>query len=254
MLRRLLLVRRRRLRVRVPRPLELPPRAPLPLLAVPVSCMEFVDLADAAPLLHALPKPVLHLKGFTNGMLLSGAPDPPSPSCFDVPAVRKLTARAVSATLAHVNALNPATLVWDGDGLKPDSFAALIPVLARRRPHMKLVSFRYAHQRQWFEASWCNAGLKLTVIIVSLPPGTLDVERSDYAKLGFEAIRDTGAETCICLGGGTVVVEEFLMTRGLMPPPRFILLDVPRWRSLSEPIGELEHSPLVGLVPSEPLL
>jgi len=216
--------------------------------------MHFISLADAAPFLDALPRPVLHLKGFTNGLLLPAAPDPLEPALFSVAEVRELTSRAVATTLAHVKALDPATLVWDGDGLQPDSFAALIPMLARRRAGMQLVAFRYAHQRKTFEAEWGHAGLRVTVILVPRPAGLGDGDEPDYATLGFEAIRDTRAEECLCVGGGPVVLDEFRLTRGLQPAPRFAFLDVPRWKSRSEPVGALDHSPLMGVVPAEELL
>lgn len=213
--------------------------------------VDYIDLNDSAPILASLPHPVVHLKGFSHGLLWPAAPDPPALAPVGAHELRKLCAKAVLVTLSQLQALNPATLVWDGDGLTPGSFTALIPMLARRRPHMRLVSFKYAHQCQAFEAEWGGANLRVTVILVPRPPGLGDGEEPDYGRLGFEAIRDTRSEVCVCIGGGPVVADEFRMTRVLVPPPRFIFFDLPRWKPVPEPGGALEHSALIGLVLAE---
>jgi hypothetical protein len=213
----------------------------------------YVELDDAAPILASLPHPVVHLKGFTHGLLWPAAPDPPALASFGTDELRRLCARAASATLSQLQALNPATLVWDGDGLSPGSFTALIPMLARQRPQMRLISFKYAHQRQLFEDDWSGAHLPVTVILVPRPACLGVGEEPDYARLGFEAIRDTRSELCVCVGGGPVVADEFRLSRQLVPPPRFIFVDVPRWTAHPEPGVAMEHSALMGLVQAEPL-
>jgi hypothetical protein len=214
---------------------------------------EYVDLADAAPLLASLPHPVVHLKGFTNGLLLPSAPDPPAPAPFDAAELRALTSIAAATALAELKDLDPATLVWDGDGFSTGSFTALIPIMAQLRPHMRLLSFKYAHQRHVFQADWGGAGLPVTVILVPSPASLGDGQEPDYARLGFEAIRDTRAEASLCMGGGPVVAHEFRLSRTLDPPPRYIFLDVPRWKAVTGLRAALEHSALVGIVPAEPL-
>lgn len=214
--------------------------------------LEFISLEEADRTLAELPRPVVHLKGFASGLLLRNAKDPPV-ATFNVADVRAETQRGVERLLTEFDALGAATLAWDGDVLQADSFAMLVPLLAARRPELRLVAFKYADGRAWFESAWEKSGLDVTVVLVppalSPAPATLHLDAEaepDYAALGCEGFRLTRAEVAICFGGGGVVATEFERTRSLHPPPRFIHVPVPRCKRVAD-AWRLEMPALLGV-------
>src|SRR6056297_4088955 len=64
---------------------------PAPAVERGAEMFDFVELEGAGPVLASLPHPVVHLKGFTHGLLWPGVSEPPAP--FGADELRKLTAK-----------------------------------------------------------------------------------------------------------------------------------------------------------------
>ena len=220
-----------------------------------IPSLTMIGLDASAEAIAALPRPVVHIKGFASRMLLPGAADPPpliSPS--DQPRLsneRSTTEALANALVDAICASEPKTLVWDGDAYAVDSFTALIPLIALRLPGVQLAAFAF---ERWGDAGFVEnwapplAALStpspLTLIIV---PKTVAGGHTDkYVALGRIAIGATGSKLAFCLGGGAVTVDEAKL--GLEeddPPIKFVLAPVRRFTPFQPPDGaEPEPRPL----------
>ncbi len=192
----------------------------------------FTPLAEASALVAALPRPIVHIKGYGSGMLLEGAPEPPAGSySFDLPAERAEVERAAADAIAAVTReLGARTIAWDGDLYGADSFTALVPRLAQLDPSLTLCAFLHEFKRDKFRASWAAAPMALDVAAYVLPDPADPEGDAKYVQLGVDALRATGASGAVCLGGGGVVALEVAEERKLTPPVEFTFFPARRWR------------------------
>mmetsp|Transcript_10047 Transcript_10047/g.25596 ORF Transcript_10047/g.25596 Transcript_10047/m.25596 type:complete len:232 (-) Transcript_10047:178-873(-) len=103
----------------------------------------------------------------------------------------------------HMGRSGCTVLAWDGDSYSEESFTWLIPQIAQATG-VKLVAFLLDIHKERFQRSWGHMGLDVTIYLVPSTAG-----KSDYTYLGLTAIRTTGANCVLSLGGGQVVMEEF---------------------------------------------
>jgi hypothetical protein len=159
----------------------------------------FWNLGLSATPLAVLPRPVVHLKGFTRHLSVQ---DP-------------VTKSAIDALVSRLRTIGAKTIVWDGDSYSPDSFTALMPLLAAAIPALRFVAFLLADCQQSFQESWRKAQLRILGVLV--PKSELDdapgATLSKYCALGVLALRLTGGSHVICLGGGPTVVSEIRTLR-----------------------------------------
>ena len=204
----------------------------------------FTELAEAKAKLEALPRPIVHYKGFAARLCQPVTISPPSlgkAADFGKPDPVNLCAETesgVEALLRAVAGLGARTLVWDGDGLEDDSFTALIPLLATDvLPDLKLCAFLHEKRREKFIKAWSGfadaAGKQIDVYIVP-PPGAEELKLIEkdhtrkFTALGIAGLRATAASEVVCLGGGAVLKSEYEHSRELPTPPRFTLVPVRR--------------------------
>jgi hypothetical protein len=161
--------------------------------------ISFCNLGLSATPLAVLPRPVVHLKGFTRHLSVQ---DP-------------VTKSAIDALVSRLRTIGAKTIVWDGDSYSPDSFTALMPLLAAAIPALRFVAFLLADCQQSFQESWRKAQLRILGVLV--PKSELDdapgATLSKYCALGVLALRLTGGSHVICLGGGPTVVSEIRTLR-----------------------------------------
>jgi hypothetical protein len=161
--------------------------------------ISFCNLGLSATPLAVLPRPVVHLKGFTRRLSVQ---DP-------------VTKRAIDALVSRLHTIGAKTIVWDGDSYSPDSFTALMPLLAAAIPALRFVAFLLADCQQSFQESWRKAQLRILGVLV--PKSELDdapgATLSKYCALGVLALRLTGGSHVICFGGGPTVVSEIRTLR-----------------------------------------
>ncbi len=204
--------------------------------------MRATPLAAASQVLAALPRPIVHLKGFGSGIIVTDQTEPrPQPPPQEYAHANAELLREATSLLAS---LPVATLVWDGDPDRNDSFTQLIHTLKRALPPLKLVAFKYASEEDEFRTSWAAASLT-DVMIITVPDGGDCSEWTPAvsAELGMQALKATGATQVISLGGGDTVKLEFERSRvELEPPPVFTLVPVVRWSH-----GSIKQSSLVGM-------
>lgn len=159
----------------------------------------FWNLGLSATPLAVLPRPVVHLKGFTRHLSVQ---DP-------------VTKSAIDALVSRLRTIGAKTIVWDGDSYSPDSFTALMPLLAAAIPALRFVAFLLADCQQSFQESWRKAQLRILGVLV--PKSELDdapgATLSKYCALGVLALRLTGGSHVICFGGGPTVVSEIRTLR-----------------------------------------
>ena len=159
----------------------------------------FWNLGLSATPLAVLPRPVVHLKGFTRHLSVQ---DP-------------VTKSAIDALVSRLHTIGAKTIVWDGDSYSPDSFTALMPLLAAAIPALRFVAFLLADCQQSFQESWRKAQLRILGVLV--PKSELDdapgATLSKYCALGVLALRLTGGSHVICFGGGPTVVSEIRTLR-----------------------------------------
>lgn len=246
-----------------------------PTMAPPTIPFSVVPLAQAANALAALPKPIVHLKGWASRLLLAGAPDPPHKLDMRsqplLPRNRADTEACAEKLVAAMVATAPGSIVWDGDALAPDAFTALIMRLLARLPGVNLAAFAFEDWVDGFQASWLQplsevppeaAPAALTLITVPLPAAsTLSEPNSKYVHLGRTALVTTGATHVFCLGGGAVTSAEVSAASGDAPPRHFAFVPAKRWACVDEanvPAAggalKMEASPLAeqpGVVPLE---
>ena len=165
------------------------------------------EAATAA--LAALPRPIVHLKGFAGRVLLPSAAEPPEGHGLDLVAERGRVAAAATALLEAFHASGAKTLVFDGDHFAPDSFASLVPALAADGAVVvAAIMLPLTHggepppaRREQFEEAWAGRGVDISCF--TLPQGGL--KGDDYAQLGVSALQATGAERVFCFGGGSAI-------------------------------------------------
>ena len=161
--------------------------------------ISFCNLGLSATPLAVLPRPVVHLKGFTRHLSVQ---DP-------------VTKSAIDALVSRLRTIGAKTIVWDGDSYSPDSFTALMPLLAAAIPALRFVAFLLADCQQSFQESWRKAQLRILGVLV--PKSELDdapgATLSKYCALGVLALRLTGGSHVICFGGGPTVVSEIRTLR-----------------------------------------
>ena len=210
--------------------------------------MRTTPLAAAAQLLAALPRPIVHLKGFGSGIVVLDQTEPrrqpPPTASAHATESAHANAELLREATSHLASMPVATLVWDGDPDRNDSFTQLIYTLKRALPPLKLVAFKYASEEDEFRTSWAAASLP-DVMIITLPDdgGCAEWTPAVSAELGIQALKATGATQVFSLGGGDTVKLEFERSRvELEPPPVFTLVPVVR---LSH--GSIKQSALVGM-------
>ena len=178
--------------------------------------MKVVPLAAAADVIAALPRPLVHLKGYASRILLEGADSPSHPLNMRGQAAlgreRAAAEEAAASLMAAVVAAAPRTLVWDGDAFKPDSFTALLPRLLAKLPGVQILAFALDEWVDGCQASWLPtlqalppeaAPGEVTLVSVPMPA---DAEASyphlgkdaKYLHLGRTALVTTGASHVFC--------------------------------------------------------
>lgn len=215
-----------------------------------MTTMKKFTLAESNDAIAALPKPIVHLKGFASRILLSGASAPSNLMPGEESKIESETAEAerlAAQLLEAICASKPATLVWDGDGYSVDSFTALVPKVAERLPGIHLVAFAY---ESWgnggFEKNWLPVVTALptpspfTVVIVpnseadaDLGPHAADqplnVHDVKYVRLGRIGLQATGSKEIFSLGGSGVAIEETALALKDDPPSTITVAFVRRW-------------------------
>ena len=189
-----------------------------------------VQHASCTSAIAALPKPIVHYKGFASRMLLKGASLPSAQLVIDDEGhERAEIERLAEALIDAICDVKPATIVWDGDAFASDSFTALLPRICEHIPGVQLCAFAYS---EWgddgFEENWAPVlsalptKSPLTLVIVPSTEGDAAVSSSaplaghlplnphdyKYVRLGRFALEATGAKRIFLLGGGGVAVEE----------------------------------------------
>jgi hypothetical protein len=211
--------------------------------------MDWVELplAESVEAIAALPRPIVHVKGWASRMLLTGAPSAARLSLSmsaqgQLDRERSAAEKAAEKLIGSICELAPRTIVWDGDIYAPDSFTALIPRLMRRLPGLSLAAFMFGDKVQSFKETWsaqlaelpasaAPSGLNIFTIPAYVPttppspcvPPTPDQELDQegyyrewpagapgrkFVHLGRVALRATGAVHVFFLGGGLVSAEE----------------------------------------------
>lgn len=136
-------------------------------------------------------KTAVHVKGFGRSLDFSDAN----------------TAAAEKLMIDMLVERAPDCLVFDGDDLRPDSFTAVIPKVARLvDPRPQVVAFLRREDANRFAASWEfeQPDLDLDRLDVYLQPDSLN-----WQELGEAALLQTGATDAYCLGGGPTLEFEF---------------------------------------------
>jgi len=152
------------------------------------------------------PRGIVHIKGFASRLDYS---DPRTQLAAD---------ELVDAVRGRAGAV-----AFDGDDLGAGSFTAVV-LRCHREANVKLVAFKYASERDVFDASWGE--FEVTCYLVDEPPEDCT---DRYAFLGLAGLRATGAREALCLGGGAVPKKELEGCVFLpLPGPRFLLFPVTR--------------------------
>mmetsp|Transcript_4442 Transcript_4442/g.9296 ORF Transcript_4442/g.9296 Transcript_4442/m.9296 type:complete len:244 (+) Transcript_4442:1-732(+) len=113
------------------------------------------------------------------------------------------TWQLAQSCMNHMKESGCATLAWDGDSYSEESFTWLIPQIVEATG-VKLIAFLLDIHQERFQKSWGHMGMDVTIYLVPSDGG-----KSDFTYLGLTAIRTTGANCVLSLGGGQVVMQEF---------------------------------------------
>jgi hypothetical protein len=154
---------------------------------------------------------ILHIKGFVQHL-------------------GKYKNKILDKILHQVKEIQPHTIVWDGDDLHEDSFTDLLKTVVDHHPVQQIIAYVPKHPhpfdkrepsaKEHVQKQWANVHPNFIVRDVDLP---VDKEDDLYHALGSHAIRDTGANIVITIGGGDCVYREILTAP---PGVEFRIIDV----------------------------
>ena len=151
---------------------------------------------------------IVHIKGFGNGIDFTS----------------EFNSSARAEALKVIESVDAKTIVWDGDDFNQTGFTSLVPLCAASGIERRFVAFRRddgasvkALQASWNEFAG-STRLPVTVVLVPHDVGvdglsSLDAESPLFwAQLGLVAIKCSGSQRSLCLGGGDTVVQEALLS------------------------------------------
>lgn len=150
---------------------------------------------------------IVHIKGFGNGIDFTS----------------EFNSSARAEALKVIESVDAKTIVWDGDDFNQTGFTSLVPLCAASGVE-RFVAFRRddAVSVGELQASWhefaSSAHLPVTVVLVPHDVGpdgvsSLDAESPQrWAQLGQVALKYSGSQRSLCLGGGDTVVHEALLS------------------------------------------
>lgn len=208
--------------------------------------MPSIPLASASAALSALPRPIVHIKGYRGRLLLEGAADPPFALTMRAQAEckreRQKAKVCASLVMDAIVAMRARTLAFDGDAPDSTGFTAIIPLLLAKLPGLHLTAFCLDDWGAGCEAAWSPvlsalpegaAPVAFTIFLVPpMPPETIAEPDDQYLHLGRTALQSTGSRHAFCLGGGDVTARE-----AASAPDAFFVAAARRWVAPEDAIG-----------------